>query len=99
MIANGITEDDYRQIRRAALYQFFRVSALIGAFVGKSFGALVALVVAGVADIVHGSMVVPIRGVDVPVSGFTQLVATVVLLKVALEMQIKDGPEIEEVQP
>lgn len=44
-------------------------------------------------------MVVPIRGVDVPVLGFTQLVATVVLLKVALEMQIKDKPEIEEVQP
>ncbi|MEZ3143551.1 hypothetical protein [Halobaculum sp. MBLA0143] len=99
-MGNRIDEEDYQEMRRIAIYHLFRVSALVGAFVGKSFGVLIALVVAGAVDVVyHGSMVVPVRGVAVPVLGLTQLLATVVLLKIALEMQLTDNPEIEEVPP
>ncbi len=94
-----IDEEEYRRMRRIASYHLLRVSALVGVFVGKAFGALVALVVAGFADLIYGTMIVPIRGTDVPVLGVTQLLATIVLLKVALEMQLNDTPEIEEVPP
>ena len=42
-MADKIDEEEYRRMRRIASYHLLRVGALVGVFVGKAFGALVAL--------------------------------------------------------
>jgi hypothetical protein len=88
---------DLDELRRAAVLQWLRVAAIFGTFVGGSFGAIAALCISLAVEAVTGPMVVPIRGHQIPLLGFAQVLSVIILFKSAVEIQVDEKPEFRRI--
>lgn len=70
---------------------------IFGTFVGSSFGAIAALCISLLVEVVSGPMVIPIRGYEIPLLGLAQVLSVTILFKVAIEIQLTENPAFRRI--
>lgn len=91
-------EDEYDRMRRAALYQWFRVAALVGVFLGSSFAAVTAFVLALILDVVIGpSLVYSVSGQEIPLVRAVEAGSFLLILSDLTYIYFNDEPELRNI--
>lgn len=92
-------DDRYTRMRRAAYFQWFRVAAIVGAFLGLSMGALIVLIIALIIDaFTPGTVLISLAGVDVPLLRLLELVTLVEIVRSAAAIHFQDEPEFRNIK-